>query len=211
MIIYLGQMAGVRVGQGRTKEIVDTLEQASQANPGIHAFEAGLATALCDLGREVEAAPRLQRAADDRFASVPRDQVYSTTLALWATTAADVESERAAGLLYDLVEPWRDRLVWNGATGYGSAELYLGMLAATLGSHERAGEHFATASRVHHSQGIKGWEAQNLCYWARSLLAAGAAQEARSAAARALALARENGYGSSARQAEAFLQMAPTA
>jgi class 3 adenylate cyclase len=211
MIISMGQVAGVRIAQGRAQEIVDALEQASAANPGIQAFEAGLSVILCDVGRTADAAPRLDRAADHRFADVPRDQVYSSTLALWATTATDVGSERAAALLYDLIEPWRDGMVWNGATGYGSVEMYLGMLAATLGSHQRASEHFATASRRHEREDVKGWEAQNLCHRAGSLLAAGAAGEARATAERALALAREHGYGSSARQAEAFLQMVPTA
>jgi ATP/maltotriose-dependent transcriptional regulator MalT len=128
---------------------------------------------------------------------------------MWARTAANVGSERAAGLLYDLIEPWRDGLVWNGASGYGAAESYLGMLAATLGSHDRARDHFAAASKLHEQEGVKGWEALSLCYSARSLLEAGDVEEARTTAQRALAQARENHLESSAARAEALLQLAP--
>jgi class 3 adenylate cyclase len=210
LLIHICQVFAVKAEQGLAEEIVDPLTQATAANPGIPAFEAATAVALCDLGRHDEAAPRLERAADQRFADVPRDQVFSTALTLWARVAAEVESEEAAAPLYDLIEPWRDRLVWNGATGHGYAESYLGMLAATLGSHERAGEHFAAASRIHQREGLRGWEARNLACWARSLLASGAVENARDHANRALALAREGGYGSSAQQAEELLRVATT-
>jgi hypothetical protein len=211
LMIYFGQQATIRLERGRTAEVVDMLEQATEANPGIPAFEAGLCAVLCDVGRESEAAARLEGAAARRFADIPVNQVYSTAVAMWARTAADVGSERAAGLLYDLIEPWRDGLVWNGAIGYGAAESYLGMLAATLGSHDRAREHFAAASQLHQQEGVKGWEALSLCYSARSLLSAGDSEEARTTALRALALARETSHETSARRADALLQLAPTA
>ena len=206
IVVYLGQICVVRVEQGRPEEIVEMLEQAVAQNPGIPAFEAGLSSTLCEVGRVPEAAQRLEQAAASGFAAVPRDQVYSTALATWARTAADTGSERAAAPLYDLIEPWRDQLVWNGTSGYGSAEAYLGMLAATLGSHERAGQHFAAASAVHQREGIVGWESRNRYYEARSLLASGALEEARTAAGEALRLARAHGHGTSARRAEALLQ-----
>ncbi len=163
------------------------------------AYEAAHAVILCDLGRELEAAPMLEKHAARRFADIPRDQVYSTAVALWAKVAADVGSTTAAEPLYDLIEPWRDQFVWNGAMGYGAAEYYLGMLASTLGAHERANEHFATASRLHQREGVKAWQARNLCYWAASQLASGAADDAFGTAEGALALARKNGFRLSAR------------
>ncbi len=211
MVIYWGQICAVRSDQGRTEETLELLELAAVANPGIPAFQAGLAAALCDSGRAADAAPMLERAGADGFANVPKDQVYSTALAMWARTAAEVGSARAAAPLYELIEPWRDRFVWNGASGYGSAESYLGMLAATLGSHDRAHEHFAAASARHERQRARVWEAQNLCYWARSRVQAGSAGEGRSMAERALELARVNGYGLSARRAARLVDVAATA
>jgi tetratricopeptide (TPR) repeat protein len=210
-LIFQAQIGGVRVSQGRTAEIIEPLEQAAADNPGIPGFQAGLAVALCDIGRVDEAASMLERVAENGFASVPHNQAYSTALALWARTAAEAGSKRAAALLYDLIEPWRDVLVWNGASGFGAAESYLGMLAATLESHARAKEHFAAASRLHEREGVRGWEAISLCYQARSLLSIGETQEAQESARRALALAQETQHESSARRAEEILQLAPTA
>ena len=123
----------------------------------------------------------------------------------WARAAAGIGAERPAAPLYDLLEPARDLLVWNGSTGYGSVASYLGMLAATLGAHDRAQEHFATASAVHRREGVTGFEARNLHNWACSLLAVDAPDEARARADEALRLAREHGYGATGRQAEALL------
>jgi len=210
VVIYFAQLGTVRVEQGRTREIVDMLEQATIANPGIQAFEAGYAAALCDIGGAAQAGARLDRAAARRFADVPLNQVYSTTLALWSRTAADVGAARAASVLYDLLEPLREGMVWNGATGYGSVESYLGMLAAAMGAHDRAQQHFATATVVHEQQGVRGFEARNLCFQAGSLIASGAPDEGRAAAMRAISLARESGFNASVRRAEALLEPAAT-
>ena len=64
MVIYFAQLGTIRVEQGRTREIVDMLEQATIGNPGIQAFEAGVAAALCDIGGEAQAgAGSIARAA----------------------------------------------------------------------------------------------------------------------------------------------------
>jgi class 3 adenylate cyclase len=211
IVVYVSQICPLRSEQGRAGEIVELLERALAETPGIPALEAGLAWILCDLGRLGDAAARLERAADAGFATMPRDQVYSTALATWARTAADVGSERAAARLYDLIKPWRDLVVWNGTTGYGSAEAYLGMLAATLGAHDRAEEHFAAASALHRREDMGVWEARALCHRARSLLAAGAPDRPRATAEQALELARRRGYVSIAAQAEELLNVSASA
>jgi hypothetical protein len=83
------------------------------------------------------------------------------------------------------------------------------MLAATLGSHDRAAEHFAAASVRHRQQGIAGWEARNLLYAARSLVAAGVTDRARETAEQAAALAGERGYGTCLHQARELLETLP--
>ena len=118
---------------------------------------------------------------------------------------------RAATRLYDLIEPWRELVVWNGTTGYGSAEAYLGMLATTLGAHDRAEEHFAAASDVHRREGLDVWEARALCHRARSQLATGAHDRARATADEALDVAHRRGYVSIAGQAEELLNVTASA
>jgi hypothetical protein len=122
--------------------------------------------------------------------------------------AVDLGAERAAAQLYDLIEPWRHQVVWTGGIGYGSAETYLGMLAATLGSHERAREHFAAATRVHKPKHLTGWQARNQYELARSRLAAGARSDALEAASLALELAADHGYGRTANRAAEIVRVA---
>jgi class 3 adenylate cyclase len=211
VVVYVSQVCPLRSEQGRASEVVELLEGAVAATPGIPALEAGLAWILCDVGRLGDAAARLERVADEGFAGIPRDQVYSTALATWARTAADVGSARAAAQLYDLLEPLRDLVVWNGTTGYGSAEAYLGMLAALLGARDRAERHFAAASAVHRREGMGAWEARSLCHRARMLHAAGEDDEARTVAREALTLARDGGCVALATQAEELLHVAARA
>jgi class 3 adenylate cyclase/tetratricopeptide (TPR) repeat protein len=211
VMIYAGQISVVRMEQGRSDEVIDLLEQTAEATPGIPAFWAALAAALAELGRGAEAAEILRRWAADRFARVPRDHVLTTTLALYARAATVARVREGADALYDLLLPWRDQMVFNGAVVSGSVELYLGGLAATLGRHEVADEHFAAASAVHEREGVRGWEARNQIDWARSLLDRGRGQEARERAERAAALAAENGYGTVGEQAAALLKVADRA
>jgi tetratricopeptide (TPR) repeat protein len=206
ILVYAGQIAAIRVEQGRPEEVVEMLEQAVAHNPGIPAFESGLAATLCEAGRIRDAAALVERAGEEAMAAAPRDQVYSTALATWARAVAEVGAERPAARLYDLIEPWRDLVVWNGTTGYGAAESYLGMLAATLGSADRAAAHFAAAARLYRREGMRGWEARDRCHQAGALRAAGEDDRAREAAEDALAMAHEGGRPGLIRRAEALLQ-----
>jgi class 3 adenylate cyclase/tetratricopeptide (TPR) repeat protein len=208
VMIYAAQIAVVRTQQGRGGEIVGLIEQAAEDNPGISGFWAGLASLLPELGRHAEAAEIVRRGAADRFVSVPRDQVFATTLALYAQAVTVARVPDGAELLYELLVPWRDQMVWNGASAYGSVELYLGGLAATLGRHEVADAHFAAATAVHEREGVRLWEAHNQVFCARSLLDRGRSQEAREHAERVAALAAENGYGAVGARAAAVLEAA---
>ena len=140
---------------------------------------------------------------------MPLNQVYSTALALWSRTAADVRGGPAASVLYDLLEPLREGWCGTGRPDT-AAESYLGMLAATMGAHDRAQGHFASATAVHEQQGVRGFEARNLCFQAGSLIASGARDEGRAAATHAISLGHESGFNASVRRAEALLEPAAT-
>jgi DNA-binding SARP family transcriptional activator/DNA polymerase III delta prime subunit len=209
--LYFGQICTPRLEQLRAAEIVELLQQAAADNPTVPAFAAAAAVVLCELGRNTDARRSLDAHAGQKFADLPLNQVYSSALALWAVVAANVGSQPAAAALYDLLEPWHDQFIWNGATGYGSAQSYLGMLAATLGSHARAHGHFTIASQLHRRQGVKLWEAWNLRYFAESLLASGATADALKTAERALSVAQANDFAATARRAADLINSASTA
>ncbi len=208
IVVHLSQLCGIRVEQGRTSEVLELLQQAAAHHPRIPAFRSGLAVMLCELGRSAEAEALVDHAADSHFADVRRDPGWSTALALWARATAAVGSERAAAPLYDLLAPSRGGLVWNGTTGYGAVDAFLGMLASTFGAHERAYEHFHAASALHRREGILGWEAHNLAQLARAQLRGGDAARARATAGEARRLAEEHGWIAASRHVQSLVRNA---
>jgi hypothetical protein len=118
-----------------------------------------------------------------------------TALALYADAASHGGGRNAAAVLYKLLEPWADEVVWNGASAYGHVSTYLALLAARVGWDERADEHFSLACDLQEQKGMLLWAARAHLGWAEALARRGRHEHARAEAAHALALAREHGYG----------------
>ena len=205
VLVYGAQLAFVRIYQGRGQEIIDMLEQSVCAYPGIPAWRAGLASALCWLDRRAEAVALLQHAASDRFEHILSGPTQPVTLALYADAASQTADTAAASILYGLIEPWADQIVWAAATAYGSARMYLGMLAAVLGDHENADQHLAFACEFQEANGLLLWAARAHVGWAEALTARGEATRAQEHATRALELSREHGYGVFEKRAAALV------
>jgi len=171
------------------------MEQSVSAYPAIAAWRAGLASMLCYLDRGAEAATILEQAASDRFEHVAPSSATLTALALYADAAVETGSSGPASILYELIEPWADQVVWNGVIGYGHVRMWLGLLAACMGDHEQADEHLAFACDFQETHGLLLWAARAHLGWAQALAGRGDAVRAREHAARALELSREHGYG----------------
>jgi hypothetical protein len=195
VFVYAAALQQARIFQGRGQEIVAMMEQSVSAYPAITAWRAGLASMLAYLDRGAEAAKILEQAATDRFEHVASNSATLTALALYADTAALTGSSGPASILYELIEPWSDQIVWNGVIGYGHARMWLGLLAACTGEHERTDEHLAFACEFQETHGLLLWAARAHLGWAQAFAERGDAARAREQAARALELSREHGYG----------------
>jgi hypothetical protein len=88
---------------------------------------------------------------------------------LYAEAGVQVGDTNAASILYQLIEPWRDLLVWNGTIGYGSMHTWLGLLAAALGWDERADQHLTYACEFHETNGLPPWAARAHPRWGEAL------------------------------------------
>jgi tetratricopeptide (TPR) repeat protein len=193
-LIYGGQLTLMRVYQGRGGEVIDLLEQSVAANPGIPAWRAAFAATLCWLGRTEQATAIVAEAAADGFEHRRWDIVRSQALAQYADAASLAGLNEAAGVLYELIEPWGDQVVWSGAVTAGHASTYLGLLASTLGRHERADQHFTCSCEFHEANQLWLWAARAHLGWAETLAERGETERARSEAARALQHSREHGH-----------------
>jgi class 3 adenylate cyclase len=208
--MFGAQIFQLRALQGRAAETVEQLAQAVQANPLLPAFNGALAWTLCWLDRRNEAAQIVTQAAADRFEHVPRDVARGGALAFFADAAAQTRVTDAAAVMYELIEPWGDQVVFNGVVAAGHARTYLGLLAAALGHEALADEHFAFSCNFHRDNGLLVWEARSELGWAEALAARDETERAREHAARALELSREHGYGAFEPRAAAIVE-APSA
>jgi tetratricopeptide (TPR) repeat protein len=206
VMIYGGQLVLLRILQGRASEVVEMLEQGVKANPRISVWKATLAWTLCWLDRRDEAAAIVTEAAADRFEHLPSEHSRGTALAAYADAAAQAGVTGAAEILYGLIEPWADQVVWNGVSTCGLGRTYLGLLAAALGHDEQCDQHFARAIEIQERDGMVVWAARAHLGWAEALAARGEHEPARDRAARALDLAREHGYGFIEPRAAAILE-----
>jgi class 3 adenylate cyclase len=205
-MIYGALYTSARFYQGGIEEVVELVEESVEANPGLPSWRAGLAAVYCWVGRKEEGAALVEEATRDRFEHIPRDGLRSTALALYADAASLADEKEAAAVLYELMEPWAGLIVWNGANCYGYVDMYMGMLAATLGWDDRADEHFASACEFQEANGMPVWAARTHLGWAEALAARGEAARARAEADCALALSREHGYGAIERRAAALVE-----
>jgi class 3 adenylate cyclase len=205
-MLYGAQVSFLRILQGRAGEVVAPIEQSANANPLIPAFKAAVAWALCWLGRADEAAAIVAEAARDGFEHVPWEQTRTAALAMYADAAAQAGVNDAAEILYELIEPWADQVIWNGVIACGHTRTYLGLLAAALGRDEQADEHFARAIDIQERDGMLVWAARAHLGWAEALAARGERERGYEHAASALELSRTHGYGFLEPRAAAILQ-----
>jgi hypothetical protein len=191
--------------------MLEMMEAGVAANPGISAWRSALASMYCWGGRLGDAAALVSQAASDGFDHVPWDNYQMNALALYADAIAQADVTEAAGVLYGLLEPWPDQLIWNQVLCYGHSRTYLGMLAATLGRHELADEHFATVCEFYDANGLLFWVARGRLAWAESLAARGEPQRAAEQAELALAPAQRHAFAAIEARAASLASATPAA
>jgi class 3 adenylate cyclase len=204
-MVYGATLLETRGAQGRGAEVIALVEETVANNPGIPAWEAGLSRLYCFIDRRSEGAEVLARAAAKHFRHIPCDTTQMSALAGYSDTAAQTRSLEAAGMLYELLEPYADQFVWNGLAGYGHTRMYLALLDATLGRHEHADAQFTFSCDFHREHGLRLWEARSELGWAEALADRGQLEPAREHASRALELSQQHGYGAFEPRAAAIL------
>ena len=171
MMWFLGQIVAARFVNGtldRDKphmpELISTPGEAIPSSPEITPSRslplligAGMSAVLCEVGRDEDARGHLEFVMRDGLDDLPSDYT-ALTIAVYASVAcAQLADTVKAKRLYEILEPWRDRLVTTGAGWFGATEHYLGLLAATLGRRDEAAAHFAAAARTYESLRAKPW------------------------------------------------------
>ena len=168
---YGVQMFGIRREQGRLAELAPAVRILAGDPDRDGPWQPGLVAVLAELGMEAEAEHELSRIAAggiDRH----RASLWLATLTYLTDASSAVGDERMAAILYPELEPFAGTTVMIGhlVACYGSADRYLGMLAATLGERELAETHFERAMALNREMGASTWLAHTAFEYGRLLL-----------------------------------------
>jgi tetratricopeptide (TPR) repeat protein len=150
-LYYAVQLLAVRREQLRMAELEGPVRELVKANEQRPAWRSGLCLLLCETGRREEGRAEFELLAAHDFADFVRDGDWMIAVTLLADACTELGDARRAGLLYELLTPYRSDNVVIGlaAVCLGSAARYLGRLAATMGDRERALEDLAQAIAAH--------------------------------------------------------------
>jgi DNA-binding SARP family transcriptional activator/tetratricopeptide (TPR) repeat protein len=157
---YLLQLFVLRRLQGRLGEIMPVLRGSIAEYASYPIVHCALAFAMQSTGDEAEARSRLDELAGDRFSAVAFDEGWLCSLCLLAEVAAAVGERAHCAVLYELLEPFADRIACSySEISTGAVSGYLGLLAAALDRPADAGRHFEEAIALNTRVGAEPWAA----------------------------------------------------
>jgi class 3 adenylate cyclase len=162
--------------QGRSAELEAPTRRIAEAQPQVSVWRAGLAQSLADQGKLDEAAEHVEYLAPDQFAHVQDDVLRWYTLVALAEVVARLGDTALATALAGRLESGRERSAIIGTAAYhGAIVRYLGLLAGTVGDHDRAVIDHEAALANHERMRARPWTARSQYDLAGALLARGAA------------------------------------
>jgi tetratricopeptide (TPR) repeat protein len=144
--VYAIQLIALRRREELLSDHVATIEAAIEKYPSLVAWRAVLPLAHLAAGDYEQARAQFERLAADGFAGVPHDMFWFTATCVLAEASALMGDGARAEALYELLLPHKDRNVQvTQAAFWGSAERFLGLLAAATGRSDVARAHFEAA------------------------------------------------------------------
>ncbi len=206
---HLGPLGVLRLHQGRPQEAVEIFTRAMDRFPDLLLFRVLLARACAEADRRDQAGALLDEIRAGSFGRLPRNYLWLLSLHELAKATASLEDAEQAEELYVLLLPHQALMALAMSFWAGPVAHVLGLLATTLGEHDQADVHFASAAEVQARIGGRAMSIHTDLAWARMLLARrrpGDAERARDLLAQTLATARELGLGNLERRAVALLQ-----
>jgi class 3 adenylate cyclase len=166
----------IRWEQGRLGESEALIAAAITQYPGFNLFRPLHALALCGSGREPEGAAMLAQQASEKFAAIPSNALWTTSMLCWSHVASRVGDRDAARTLYGRLEPFAD-LVAVSAIGIPGATAHALGLTAPADRPAQVDEHFASALAMHERLKAPLLVARVRTDWARRLRARGTPQD----------------------------------
>ncbi len=130
---FAAQQTSIAFELGRLRELTGLLEQAIEENPGVPGFQATLALALTEDGRERDARALLDQAAASSFNVLPYDVTWLAVACIYAHVASELGAVEAAETLYELLAPWHRQIAFPAFGVWGP----VGAVSRLAGGHAR--------------------------------------------------------------------------
>ncbi len=180
--------------KGRTEELIEPFAQTAAENPAIDMLRVALASSYCSLGRLDEAAPLFEHDSATAFAEIPRDITWTTAMLHASESAVALRHREGAVVLYDLLAPYENTVVFNGGTCEGALARSLGRLAHFLDRQGEAEAHFRSALAIVERIAAPYWTARTQLDFADLLRDVGKTDEATAFVNQSLETARTFGF-----------------
>jgi DNA-binding CsgD family transcriptional regulator/tetratricopeptide (TPR) repeat protein len=174
------QMFSLRREQGRLAELAPVIRILAGGERDRGAWGPGYASLLVELGMYEEARRELTRIAHQGLEPF-RESLWLASLTYLADACAAVGDADMAAIVYPELAPLSGSNVMIGhlVATYGSADRYLGMLAATLDEPALAARHFQQALELNRRMEATTWIAHTEYQYARLLLREGGGERDR--------------------------------
>ena len=153
--VYGAQMFALNRDLGRVHTLAPQIKEIA-ASATKRMWEPGLMLICAEIGLLPQASEIFNRLVERDCQAICRDDMYLTCLAFCAETCCALGDARAAEVLYPLLRPYgRQTANHPTAVCFGSAALYLAMLASTANWPDLAREHFDQALML--NRAMRAW------------------------------------------------------
>ncbi len=179
------QMFTIRREQGRLAEIAPVIQHFLNKQGAAAAWRPGLDLIYADIGELDKARREFELLAADRFAAIPRDALWQTSLTYLAETCCALDAVDDAEVLYELLLPYRDLavVVGNASVCLGATDRYLGQLASIMSRWDDAITHFERAIELDLCMSARVWLAHSRYQYGRMLIRRGRPEDFEAASA----------------------------
>jgi DNA-binding SARP family transcriptional activator len=185
---YFAHRIQLMVACGTPVELERLTHDAKAFRPELRVVDAILALALAFQGRVEEAHDALAPLLADDMAALTRDVQWSSSLRLCSEAVAVMGDTDLAATVAPHLDPYAGEvIITNAVAFYGAADLYRGMLAATVGDVDLSLELYDAALALNEHIGAAPYVALTHLWHARSLRRRRAAGDVEAARRRATA------------------------
>jgi class 3 adenylate cyclase len=184
----------IRLNQGRSDELVGTLEGLVESQPGAPVWRVALAGALVECDRVDDAREHFMWLAADDCAKVPPDVEYPVTIDGLARMSFRVRPpEDVLQSIHRRLLPFTASMNWSGVGISGANDQGLAMVSAALGNYDDAKRYIALTMELCERVQARCWIARVHYDWARICADSGDAATALEHAEAAVVLGEELG------------------